>query len=164
MFEIGDVLRWVYGRMLGRPMNFSFIDDHVSGSAKPMQKKEIEWLKQKGVAAILSVTEDPLLTGWVDGIPYLNVPMKNHSSPTPNQLKASVNFLISETSAGRKTNVHCAAGSGRTGTVLAAYLCRKYGLGAEEAIGRVRQKRRGSIERKQEGAVRNYAEGLKQNK
>jgi hypothetical protein len=108
MFEKGDILRWVYGLIFGRPMNFSFIDDEVAGSAGPLRKREVDWLKEKKkIGAILSVREVPLLAGWVEGLDYLNVPVRNHSPPTLEQLNKCVNFIISETSSGKNTDVHC---------------------------------------------------------
>ena len=54
--------------------------------------------------------------------------------------------------------VHCGAGLGRAGTLLAAYLVSQ-GCDAEEAMARVRRARPGSIETiEQEQAVREYAE------
>jgi atypical dual specificity phosphatase len=46
---------------------------------------------------------------------------------------------------GKKLVVHCDAGAGRTGTMLACYLVSK-GYDAAKAIGEVRRKRPGSIE------------------
>jgi len=162
MFEKGDPLRWIYGRILGRPMNFSFVDENVAGSASPMRKKETNWLKEKkGIGAILSVRETPLVAGWVEGLQYLNVPVRNHESPTLEQLKECVNFLVTESESGRKTVVHCAAGQGRTGTVLASYLCLKYNLSANEAITKIRALRRGSVEKNQEKVIFEYCDDLK---
>ena len=162
MFEKGDILRWIYGRIFGRPMNFSFIDDYVAGSAGPLRKREGDWLREKkDIGAILSVREGPLVAGWIEGLRYLNVPVRNHFSPTLEQLNKCVNFLISETSAGKKTTVHCAAGLGRTGTVLAAYLCYKYRLTGDQAISKIRSMRHGSIEKKQEGVIHDYCREIK---
>lgn len=164
-FERGDVLRWVYGRVYGRPMNFSFIDEMVAGSAGPLRKKEVDWMRdKKGIGAILSIREGPLEAGWVSGLQYLNVPMRNHFAPTLEQLKKCVDFIMIETESGKKTTVHCAAGFGRTGTVLAAYLCNKYGLSSQEAIMRVRTKRHGSIEKSQEQVIGEYCNDLKSKK
>jgi atypical dual specificity phosphatase len=165
MFEKGDILRWIYGRILGRPMNFSFIDEMVAGSAGPLRKKEVDWLREKkGILAILSVREGPLVAGWVQGLRYLNVPVRNHYAPTLDQLKECVDFIMKETESGKKTTVHCAAGRGRTGTVLAAYLCNKYGFSSDEAIREIRAKRHGSIERKQEAVITEYDNELKRMK
>ena len=37
--------------------------------------------------------------------------------------------------------VHCAAGKGRTGTVIAAYICKRDNISAEMAIEQIRAKR-----------------------
>ena len=161
MFEKGDIVRFIYGRILGRPMNFSFIDDNVAGSAGPLRKKEVDWLRnKKGIGAILSVREAPLTSGWVEGLRYLNVPVRNHLAPTLEQMNECVNFIMNETAAGKKTTVHCAAGLGRTGTVLAGYLCLKHGMTADEAIKQIRTKRHGSVERGQEKIIHEYFESL----
>jgi atypical dual specificity phosphatase len=154
-------MRWIYGRILGRPMNVSFIDERVAGSAGPLTKREVDWLKErKGVQAILSVREGPLVKLWVEGLEYLNVPVKNHAIPTQSELNTCVEFLMKQVAAGKKTDVHCAAGKGRTGTVLACYLIRKYGLSSEEAIQKIRNLRPGSIERKQEISVHDFAKSI----
>jgi protein-tyrosine phosphatase len=163
MFEPGDVVRWIYGRILGKPMNFSFVDDYVSASARPFSQREVDWLKRNGVQALLSLTEAAINRNWIDRLEFKNVPMINHAIPTISQLQESVDFLISERGLNHKTDVHCAAGKGRTGTVLAAYLCKMYGLGPDEAISRIRSQRHGSIEKKQEKAVISYYEELKKN-
>jgi atypical dual specificity phosphatase len=163
MLELGDVGRWIYGRIFGRPMNFSFIDDYVSGSARPFSLSEVNWMKRNGIQSILSLTEEPISKNWIDGIDYKNAPIANHAIPTDFQLRESVDFLISEREQNHKTDVHCAAGKGRTGTVLAAYLCRMYGLAPGEAISQIRSKRKGSIEKKQEIAVFTFYERLGKN-
>jgi atypical dual specificity phosphatase len=165
VFEKGDIIRWFYGRVLGRPMNFSFIDESVAGSAGPLQKKEVDWMRdKKGIGAILSIKEGPLTEGWVEGLTYLNVPVRNHFAPTLDQLKECVNFVVAEVASGKKTAVHCAAGLGRTGTVLAAYLCYKQGISAEEAIKQIRAKRGGSVERSQEQVIREYCDDLRKSR
>lgn len=162
MFERGDIPRWFYGRVLGRPMNFSFIDNDVAGSAGPLSRKEVDWLKDKReIKAILSVREGPLVKTWVEGVSYLNIPVKNHYPPTLEQLRSCVDFIFLQISLSRKTDVHCAAGKGRTGTVLASYLCKRYDMSADEAILKVREKRPGSIERSQISVIHEYAELLK---
>ena len=58
--------------------------------------------------------------------------------------------------------VHCMAGVGRTGTMLAVYLVKSRGLSAQQAIQEVRRQRPGSIEtQSQEEAVFIYTEYIK---
>jgi atypical dual specificity phosphatase len=57
--------------------------------------------------------------------------------------------------------VHCAAGRGRTGTILAAYLIKKENLTANQAIKKIRSMRPGSIQSdRQEMALYVYEQYL----
>jgi protein tyrosine phosphatase domain-containing protein 1 len=46
----------------------------------------------------------------------------------------------------KKVLVHCHAGKGRTGIVIACYLMFKYNISAQEAIKKVREGRKGAIQ------------------
>ncbi len=158
MFEIGDVFRKIYGWIVGHPMNFSFVDEYVAGSARPMSAKEVKWFREKGISSILSLTEEPLKKDWIDGFDYLDVRIENHSIPSLEQISKSVEFLISEIAKGKKIVVHCAAGQGRTGTILAAYLTSTKKTNPKESVKSVRAMRGGSVEKKQEETVVSYYE------
>ncbi|MMZ70277.1 Dual specificity phosphatase, catalytic domain [compost metagenome] len=49
--------------------------------------------------------------------------------------------LVELARAGRRVYVHCRAGCGRTGTLVAAYLIVEKGLGYEEAVSLYRARR-----------------------
>ncbi len=146
--EIGDLQRLLYDSICHRPMNFSFVDDYVCGSARIVSRRDVQWLERRGVKAILSLTQDPIPGSWLEGygIDYLHVPVKNHDAPTREQLEACVDFVEKNVKMANKTLVHCAAGKGRTGTVIAAYFCASDNISAESAIEQIRAKRPGSIE------------------
>ena len=85
--------------------------------------------------------------------------MKDFAAPSPEQMERGVEAILEALEAGEEAAVHCGGGLGRTGTVLACYLlASSEGLGAEEAIRRVRELRPGSIETPaQLAAVRSWA-------
>ena len=79
---------------------------------------------------------------------------------TADDIRAALGVIESAHEAGRPVAVHCAAGLGRTGTVMAAWLVTQ-GLDADAAIARIRELRPGSIETdEQEEAVRDFARSL----
>ena len=145
-------------------MNFSFIDNYVCGSARIMSRRDLDWIVQKGVGAVISLTEDPIPTDWLDGknISYKHVPVKNHRAPSIDQLQGCVNFIEENIERENKTLVHCAAGKGRTGTVIAAYICHRDNVSAEMSIEQIRAKRSASVEKNpasgQEEAVKMFCE------
>ncbi|HEY8504425.1 MAG TPA: dual specificity protein phosphatase family protein, partial [Gemmataceae bacterium] len=96
---------------------------------------------------------------WVEdaGLLVVHVPVPDMEAPTPEQLARCVSAIRKANEAGMGVAVHCTAGLGRTGSILAAYLVSK-GLSAEEAMTQVRELRPGSIETEaQEEAIQAYA-------
>ena len=160
---MGFVYRKLFGKVAGRPTNFSWVvAGRLAGCGKPMSRKEAEWLKSQGIDSILSLTESPLPVGIVNGLGFtsLNLPLRNHVAPTVVQITDAVAFIDEEIERGGRVAVHCAAGQGRTGTVLAAYFMKTRRLSVGEAVRTVRRLRPGSIEDRQIGALSNYARNL----
>jgi atypical dual specificity phosphatase len=78
-------------------------------------------------------------------------------SPAPDQFIAALGFIDRQRSLGSAVAVHCLAGQGRTGTVLAAYLIRQ-GSTPDAALAEVRALCHGAVSSDiQERALHRFA-------
>jgi atypical dual specificity phosphatase len=130
------------------PHGFSWIDKPLlAGLAQPEADEDLAWLRRQGIEVLISLTEDPPRRDWVDdaGLLVFHVPMEDMEAPTQEQLDRCVSAIAKANEKRMGVAVHCGAGLGRTGVVLAAYLVHQ-GSRAREAIARVRKLRPGSIE------------------
>jgi atypical dual specificity phosphatase len=130
-------------------------EDVLAGMAFPSGGDAWAWLAEQGVRAVLSLTERPAPgEPAAAGLETLHVPIRDFEAPTLEEMERCLAFITEQVRDGRAVVVHCGAGRGRTGTVLAAWLTAD-GMRAEDAMDLVRARRPGSIEtRAQEDAVR----------
>ncbi len=153
--KIGDIYRRIMALFMDRPSRFSWIDKQVAASGRPMTRRQVEWIRAQGINMIISLTEQPLPRELIEnmGLEYRHFPIEDHSAPSPEILRQIVDEIFSSISRGKRVLIHCAAGLGRTGTILAAYLVALKEISGEEAIRRVRELRPGSIETIQERSI-----------
>ncbi|MHC4847321.1 MAG: phosphatase domain-containing putative toxin [Planctomycetota bacterium] len=138
------------------PFNFSWLmPGQVAGMARP-RSDDVRWLRDQGVTAVVSLTErEP---AGLDELAVLHEPVRDMTPPTLDQIHRVIGFIEQELAREGAVVVHCTAGMGRTGTLLAAWLVSR-GQPAGEAIEFVRLTRPGSIEtRGQEDVIRQFAE------
>lgn len=123
-------------------------------------KQAAHMLQVCGVRLIVNMHEMPDEADLLERLEAisLHLPVPGSCAPTQEQLDLGVQAIAEALARGEAVAVHCGAGLGRAGTLLAAYLV-SCGSGAEEAMERVRAARPGSIETlEQEQAVREFAE------
>ncbi len=142
------------------PFNFSWIEEGViAGMARPVSSpNELQDLREMGVEAIVSLTHTPLSHPVIEefGFEYLHLPIADFTPPTLEQVREFIAFVEKMSRANKPVAVHCAAGRGRTGTMLSCWLVNQ-GRSARQAIAEVRRLRPGSIETdEQERAVHEY--------
>jgi atypical dual specificity phosphatase len=145
---------------MSAPNSFSWVEvPYLAASASPFEPQELLWLREQGIDIILTLTEDPLPRRWVDeaGLMSVHVPIADMEAPTHEQFEQCVSVIRRAAASKMGVLVHCLAGRGRTGTILAAYLVSK-GLASRDAIRQVRQIRPGSIETgEQEQSIHDWA-------
>jgi atypical dual specificity phosphatase len=133
---------------MAQPDGFSWIEKPLlAGSARLTSADEFVWLRQQGIELLISLTEERPRRDWVDeaGLLQLHVPVVDMEAPGQDQLELCVTSIEKAHERNMGVVVHCTAGLGRTGTVLACYFVAK-GHPAENAMARVRRLRPGSIE------------------
>lgn len=146
-------------------LNFSWVvDGKLAGMARPLSEdRTFEELTQKGVRAIVSLTERPLAQSQIDrhGFNYLHLPVPDFTPPRLPQIVQFVHYVNDSMRHDRPVMVHCTAGCGRTGTMLACYFV-STGLTPEDAYDRIVSLRPGSVETsEQKQCIFRYAEFLR---
>jgi atypical dual specificity phosphatase len=171
MTLIGNLFRWIHGKVSKKPTNFSWvIDNKLAGSGTPMTSEQYRWLIKNNIKSIVTVREFPLPQKWlVDNEKetiindYKFVYVKDYGVPSLEVLDNIVDYInIKITKEKKPLVVHCAAGKGRTGTILAAYLLKQDNISSQDAIKKIRSLRPGSIQSKiQEEILHKYETFLK---
>jgi atypical dual specificity phosphatase len=143
----GNLWRRVHGKITKKPTNFGWlIDNKLAGSGMPTSLAELGWIRKQGVKSIITMTENPLPESWIKDVNYLHVPTEDLSAPDMDKIDKTVDFIQERIKNDEPIMVHCAAGIGRTGTILACYLIKYHNLSAKNAIEKVRKERPGSIQ------------------
>lgn len=145
---------------MAAPSGFTWIKRPLLAAlARPSAAEDFAWLRQHGIQLLISLSEDPPRRDWVNdaGLMVFHVPVIDMEAPTVEQLERCLSAIERAHEKKMGVAVHCTAGLGRTGTVLAAWYVTQ-GLSPQNAIGRVRRLRPGSVEtEEQERVIEEFA-------
>ncbi len=140
---------WVIdGRLAGLPR---------PGATRPVEE-DLDFLRSEGIGLLISLTGRHIdaAAARSRGIEVLRIPIPDFGAPKLEQQCALVAAVDTALAGKRPVGVHCAAGLGRTGTMLSTCLV-STGMSPQSAIDEVRRRRPGSIETpEQERAVHAY--------
>jgi hypothetical protein len=160
----GLFLRKLRAKVADEPSGFVWVEKaKLAGSGFPSSRGQLEWLANRGITTILTLTPNPIPEEWLKGLPLAteHMPMADHGVPDLAVLERGATFIQSQIRGGEAVLVHCLAGEGRTGCMLAAYLIKDRGLGAAQALQTLRDIKPEFVEWDQEKAVFDYAASAK---
>ena len=135
-----------------------------SGGLLTAYNDELPTLYEAGIRAVVSLLNIPSdsLVYESAGFSFMCLPLSDGAAPTVEQAREFERFVSQQRNASRPVAVHCEAGIGRTGTMLATYLVSQ-GESAENAIRQVRSVEKLAIEtREQIRFLEQYAASLEE--
>ncbi|MGY8654001.1 MAG: phosphatase domain-containing putative toxin [Verrucomicrobiia bacterium] len=144
-----SILWWLIpNELAGMPMPYVHPDRRRNqGGGLTDFDDDLPRLHANGIRAVVSLVNNPNdgLAFHDAGFDFLCVSIPDFHPPGPDQANQVVRFIKKMKSESKPVVVHCHAGYGRTGTLLAAYLI-STGKTAKQAIDDVRSARPGAIE------------------
>ena len=144
-----SLLWWVIpGVLAGMPMPFIHPDRRMERGGKLTAfDDELQVLYSAGVRSVVSLLNIPSDASVYEsaGFKFLCLPIPDGGTPSGEQADEFTRFVTAQRAENRPVAVHCEAGLGRTGTMLAAYLISE-GESAQAAIRRVRAAEKVAVE------------------
>jgi atypical dual specificity phosphatase len=132
--------------------NFSWlIEGKLAGSARPggdgPEEPDLQFLQEQGIRAIVTLCHKTCNPELLEkyGLMSKYLPVDDFKAPGLELVEKAVGYIERRLENNQPVLVHCRAGYGRTGTILACYLVKR-GMLPSQALAEVRRARPGSVE------------------
>ena len=144
--------------------HFSWLVEYkLAALSYPESEDAFTLLWKLGIRALINLAEEPLPGEILKKVDIFieHIPVVDFTAPTLQQVEQALAIIHFCMDRNMPVGVHCIAGLGRTGTILACYLVGE-GISADQAITTIRKWRPGSIEMlDQEAVIHEYEFFLK---
>ncbi|MCA6214788.1 protein tyrosine phosphatase [Thermococcus bergensis] len=133
-----------------------FVDENVAFSPMP-HPEDIPKLAEEFDAVVVLTYEYELYYDLEEltkrGVEVLHAPIEDFTAPSLEELLEIVEWIEERARKGKKVLVHCLGGSGRSGTVVTAYLMYAHGLPLRDALAKVRSLKPSAVETEEQMEV-----------
>jgi atypical dual specificity phosphatase len=123
------------------PAHYWVVPGRLAGGVWPVA--HLDWLERQGVSLLINLTEHAYRD---DRFRIHAIPVPDRAAPAADQILELCLLVERELAVPRTVYVHCLAGCGRTGTMMACYLVYRQRIDPAEAIRQVRAARPCSVE------------------
>jgi atypical dual specificity phosphatase len=151
--ELASMVGELLFRDNGAPRGFNWIvPGRLAGCPAPGVCAPIDYdmdmLVKVGITRLITLTENDLDQDVLHrhDLSNIHLPILDHEAPSIGQTHMLLVRMQKMLEAGEVVAVHCKAGLGRTGTILAAWLIRDGGLSADGAMTKLRRIEPGFIQ------------------
>lgn len=153
-----------YDALSSDPMDLNVLCPKMIGFKCPRKgknppKQYLKFFRQKNVQLVIRLNESAGYSSeefLQNGVGHMDLIFPDCTAPSDSITTAFLDAIEQHTSPDGMVAVHCMAGRGRTGTLVAAWMMKNCGFSAAEAIAWLRLCRPGSVM----GQQQNYLEGL----
>ncbi len=140
-----------------------------SGRDEAAIREKLDWLRDEGATFFIDLREEGSMSYehlLPEDLPYRRMGIPDFGTPAPEAMKKILDTIDSSIAGGHTVYIHCAAGRGRTGTVVGCWLAR-HGRAGEAALAELMRLREAALSRherspetdEQREMVRRWREG-----